>query len=158
MNQRNHYRLKIHNRGTVDKIVAAIQRGCPSYIAAQCAGIHRDTLRVWLNRGREEKERLERPNTRPRNHEKWYLDLYEKVEQAKGMRVAKWLESINIDESWQSKAWLLERCYRNDFGRQVEVSLTWRDVVRQQGLDPDAFVDMLVEKTLAGDPENMTEV
>lgn len=103
------------------KILSAIRAGNYKHIAAQAAGVHRDTLNGWELRGAKGEEPFAS-----------FSDALQKAEaEAEVMLVARVHEG---GEGWQSKAWICERRWAK----------RWAARVRQQVTEElDAFTDRL---------------
>lgn len=82
----------------VAKIIEAIGVGATYQIAAGHAGISVDTLDRWRKR---------------------YADFADMLFEAEGKAAVKWLSKIELDPSWQSSAWKLERRYPNEYGKTI---------------------------------------
>ena len=89
------------------KIVDAISKGLPNCVAAQLAGINQASLYNWQIRA----EKGESP----------YFELFEDLKAAEAAAQEACLEKIRTDESWQSKAWMLERRWPAAYGRKDAV-------------------------------------
>lgn len=72
---------KIHEKGP--EVLKAVRQGLYDRTAAGNAGIAERTLKYWLQRGREEAERLTKPRTRPRKREAPYLAFYRQYVEAR---------------------------------------------------------------------------
>lgn len=83
-----------YNDLTVEKICGFIKTGVPSKHAAIASGISEPTFYRWI-RERESFDSL--------------------IKKAESERLASLVLTIRQDRSWQSKAWLLERLYRDVF-------------------------------------------
>ena len=84
------------------------------------AGINKDTFYDWINKDKEFSDR---------------------VKKGKETGKAHLLNKILQDESWQSKAWMLERQYPDEFGRRDRVELT-----QKYNDDTQKFLNDLFEK------------
>lgn len=107
---------------TQARVVEAIKQGATYELAAKFAGISYDTFNNWRKRGRAELERLQNPNTKPRDKEARYVQFFEAVEKAEGDATVHWLAIIQkaaFGGNWQAAAWKLERRYYRAYGRQA---------------------------------------
>lgn len=104
-------------RGRPTKLTAAVQKrvcdaikqGATYALAAQYAGIHRDTLNEWMKAGEEAESGS-------------FSDFSDAVKAAEGQAAITWLRRIEkaaSDGNWTAAAWKLERRYPQDYGRQV---------------------------------------
>lgn len=104
----NHFLSKLSDEVTT-KICDAIRIGVSLDGAAQYGGITRDTFYRWIRLGRM-------PDADPR-----LLAFAEAVDAA----TAEWefnsVTAIHQDESWQSKAWQLERRKPDEYGRKLRI-------------------------------------
>jgi transposase-like protein len=90
-----------------DEIAGYVAEGLTYHLAAALVGVHRNTLRNWLDAA----EKAE-----PGSDEAEFLCVLKKAE-AEGARVQ--LRRVRGGEmNWQSGAWLLERRYRDDYAAQ----------------------------------------
>ena len=95
---------------TTKKLIDAIKIGATYEHASQYAGISYPTLRRWMVAG-------EKANKGE------YHDFYNSVKKAESDAVVISLAEIKKavqDGTWQAAAWLLERRYPNDYGRQIQ--------------------------------------
>ena len=98
------------------RICDALAVGATLQSAAEYAGIHRDTLRHWIQKG----ERM---------HRGIYARLAEDVYEAQGRAKVAALATIaraSKDGDWKAAAWFLERREPEGYGRQdkLDVSAT----------------------------------
>lgn len=92
---------------TAHKICLFIRNGNAIDVAAQCAGIHRDTFFDWMKRGRKGVA--------------GYTQFVEDVDQAcataEALKVAVVHAAATSGKHWQAAAWWLERRRNNRWGR-----------------------------------------
>jgi len=92
---------------TAHKICLFIRNGNAIDVAAQCAGIHRDTFYEWMKRGRKGVE--------------GYTDFVEAVDlataTAEALKVAVVHAAAASGKHWQAAAWWLERRRHQRWGR-----------------------------------------
>ena len=93
------------NPETQNKIIQGIRVGATHEHAAAYAGIDGSTFYNWMKRGEKEKKGI-------------YFEFFEAVKKAQGESVVGLLAKINQSDTWQSKAWILERRFPDDYGRQ----------------------------------------
>ena len=91
-----------------EEICRATRIGAKREIAARAAGISESTFYGWVARGKAERERLQRPRTRPRKRETPFLEFLEALERAEAKGEVTHLETIADDGSSGSK-WILSR-------------------------------------------------
>jgi len=116
--------LQVYLRGGEDKrkpvkatperikiLCTAIELGVNLRDACLQAGINKSTVQTWIKKGK-----CSRSPTDP------YHLLYVAIEKAKAKGKLKMLMHIHQDKSWQSKAWLLERLYPEQFGKREQVT------------------------------------
>jgi transposase len=120
-------------------ITEAIVIGATYQAAAEYAGIAYDTFHEWM--------KDERPKFRA---------FSEAIRQANAQCRIRLLAKIQGADDWRSKAWILERRFRDEYGAQLnvkaEIEHSWRDEAKQYGLNPDAMVENLFAKVQAHDP------
>lgn len=91
---------------TKKKLLYAISMGMKWDDCCSMAGICYKTFRNWITRGEKEGEGM-------------YFQFLQELKRAQIQGKAQNIKKIMMNESWQSKAWLLERQYPNEFGRRV---------------------------------------
>jgi transposase len=125
---------------TQARIVEAIEAGNYIEVAAQCAGISKNTLYRWLAMANED------------GAEDRYVDFRDALEKARANAEARNLRVIQQaanDGTWQAAAWYLERTawqrwgrrtmVTGDAGEAIKVEVDHRQTLRQVlGLDDDA--------------------
>lgn len=113
---------------TVDRILMAVRSGTPRIHAGRFAGIADRTMSLWLA-------------TKP--------EFKDAVEKAESEFIAETVARIATHgrDNWQALAWILERRYPADFGRQdrikleMEATLTEvRQAAEAEGIDADLAV------------------
>lgn len=93
------------------EICERIGSGVPISIAARASGVAANTVHEWERRGRGADERPKTPMT------EWFS---KEIDKAIGRFVQSQVVKIGSDEAWQSRAWLLERRFPDEFGRPSE--------------------------------------
>jgi transposase len=98
-----------------DLIVSALKAGNYIETAAALAGVHADTLRDWVKKGRRGDPR--------------YESLADDVTKAIAAAEARDLSVIGraASEYWQAAAWRLERRFNDRWGRKNDVSLSGKN-------------------------------
>ena len=93
-----------------------------------------------------------------------YVEFYQLFQSGRAINVAKALENIQKDESWQSSAWYLERTLPTEFGKTTRVDLIdldaqlskhWPEVVVNQVIDILAYY---MENGLTDEQNRMKEM
>ena len=104
-------------RGRKTKLTTEIQnRICQvlangNYIQTACAiaKIHQSQYFRWMEKGEHETKGI-------------YRDFYESVKEAEQVAELQCLQSIRNDDSWQAKAWILERRFPERWGRKDRIT------------------------------------
>jgi transposase len=105
---------------TQERIVEALRAGNYQDAAAAYAGISDSTFHNWLNRGKEEAQRIsdgEKANPK----EAIYLEFFAAVEKARSeaeVRNVMHIQRAAQNGTWQAAAWFLERSYPRRWGRK----------------------------------------
>lgn len=117
-----------------DVIVKAVSDGVPRRFAASLAGVTERTLARWLARGRKDASGIF-----------WqFCQDIKGAEAAFIQRNVKEIEAAGLD-SWQARAWLLERKFPEEFSLQrQEIAALKKDLA--------ALLKRLGEQNGAGDP------
>ena len=132
------------NKTTLDRLFAAIRAGLPYHLAADAAGISQTTFYEW------------QAGKFPRGASKQLkAEFSEELTRARGGSAARLITIINqaAPEDWRAAAWILERRFPRDFGKQtleitgegggpmqVEMSTLQRIALKALEDDPDARV------------------
>jgi len=93
---------------TSEKIVRLIRAGNYGSVACKAAGIIWETYSIWMARGKAE------------GKGKFY-EFAELIDKAKSESEAILVAKIQQDDSWQSKAWMLERKFHERWGRKDRI-------------------------------------
>ncbi len=100
-------------------LMGSIALGMSYVDSCAIAGIHYKTFLSWQNKGEEGKG-------------KEYIDFIDEVKKAIATGKAQNVQAIKRDDSWQSKAWLLERQHPAEYGKkdklEVKQRVTLRDI------------------------------
>jgi transposase len=98
--------------GVQEIFVETIARGGTQKAAAAMAGVGRETLRIWMQRGRAGEEP--------------YASFEEAIRVADARAQDRRVRIIDeaSEEDWRAAAWWLERRHPEDWGRQDRVELT----------------------------------
>jgi hypothetical protein len=76
--------------------------------AARCARVHEDTLKRWMELGRQDIKD---------DRETFLASFYLQVREKQALKISKLLDMIETGaKNWQALAWKLEKCFREDFG------------------------------------------
>lgn len=95
-----------------DRLALFIKNGAPLYVAAEAAGIARDTLHDWMRRGG--------PKATPeQDPEGIYGELFDAVTRAMAEREVAYASVVHNAAAgdWRAAAWLLERLHRESWGK-----------------------------------------
>ncbi len=131
---------------TVSRLLTAIRAGLPFHLAADAAGISEATFYAW-QRGQF-----------PRGAEKHLKSQFlEELTRARGDSALRLIATVNraAPDDWRAAAWILERRFPKDFGRnvlevtgadggpmQVEVATLQRVVLHALEQHPEARIDV----------------
>ena len=111
----------------ITKVCNAVKLGMSIGRAATYAGISRQSYYDWRKLGKEKPDSM-------------YGLFLENIRKAESEAEIKLLIDIQKDEAWQSKAWILERRFPNEWGRKDALSvkaIPFRDKIAR-----DASLDM----------------
>jgi len=99
-----------------------IKEGSTVAHACMASGISRRTYYYWIERGEqvEEKEANEEILT---EEEGLFLQFIQAIRKAEAECQIKLVREISNDKNWQSKAWLLERRFPEDWARKDRMQL-----------------------------------
>ena len=89
-----------------EMIVKSLRLGLYVETACDLAGIHKDTFYNWLKEGESHKSGKHRR-------------FSDAIKKAQAESETRWIAKIVQDDSWTSKAWLLERKYRSRWGKDL---------------------------------------
>jgi len=112
----------------VKLLLQALSAG--NYVEVSCAyaGISVATVYQWLEKGRQEKQRIENGG-KPDPNKATYVELLEAIETARAKAVVANVAIIQQaarNGTWQAAAWWLERTNPQQFGRKVQAEVTGR--------------------------------
>ena len=143
-------------------ILEEIRAGSYLEIACQQAGISDDTYYNWMNRGKKELERVaQSPGRRVRRSERKYVNFYLNVCEANAFSedelVKLWRRAAPKD--WRAAAEFLARRYPERWSptRKVQLTVDWREQVKDLGLDPDEVLRAATEFLAIGTSEFPSE-
>lgn len=116
MTQRKNEKLRSHCLLTPEiqaKLIDAISRVLVYTQATALANIKKSTFKTWMAKGtKDEEEDLDTE----------YSRLSMAIKHARALKVEELLRDIAEGKNrWQSSAWMLERCFREDFGSDAGV-------------------------------------
>jgi transposase-like protein len=110
----------------VKLLIQALQGGNYVDVACQYAGLAPSTVYRWVERGRNERDRLEAGQP-PTPSETPYVELCESVGRARAQAVVANVTVIQQAAragTWQAAAWWLERSMPNQYGRKVQAEVS----------------------------------
>ncbi|KKN72124.1 hypothetical protein LCGC14_0414100 [marine sediment metagenome] len=98
-----------------NKILHAVYQGATISILCRYAGVSRDTFRGWLEKGVQDLQADDRKTVEAEFALRFATMEAEAAES--------WLSHINAaaPEDWRAAAWLLERRFRDDYGKEIKV-------------------------------------
>lgn len=99
-------------KGKYEELIAAIpQVMIQKHVAALC-GVHETHLSRWLSRGETESEQ---------GIDSVYAQFRQDYVKERTKVMRERINSVlNAETGWQAHAWILERCFREDFGKESE--------------------------------------
>ena len=103
---------------TRKKILEALRNGATERLAAGYGNITLQRLRSWLRRGEIEVKRIEEneealPNIDEQDYAQFFLD-YNRASADIGVKL---ISAVVNNRSWRAKAWVLERRFPSEYGR-----------------------------------------
>jgi hypothetical protein len=103
--------LKLNDEIT-ERICSNLRLGLPYLLACKSSGICYDTFNEWVKKGKLGEEEI-------------YVNFLEKVELAETDCAKECMKSIKAYslETWAAAAWLLERRYPREFGKQERIDV-----------------------------------
>jgi transposase len=108
--------------GLIEQAADALRRVYYVETVADLLGIHKDTFYDWLKRGETERETVEGSI---------FTRFSDAVKRARAEAKQELLAKVRAGSGadWQSKAWILERCFPREFGRidRAQIELTGKD-------------------------------
>jgi transposase len=102
----------------IQKIESLAARGAYDYNIYESLGIGHNTFYTWLKKGEEPGQPA------------IYRELRDRLKKAEAFRELKWVETIDKDDSWQSKAWLLERRFPDRWAKKEQLQIQGDHTVR----------------------------
>lgn len=116
---------KFTDERVINRLLEGISKGASYEHACNYAGISYQTFRNWMQEGENAKSGKK-------------LAFFEDVKRAEAEAVMSWLDDIDAADSWQAKAWKLERRYPKVYGKQIVAGVGEDDailieVVRKNG-------------------------
>jgi len=116
-----------------DTICKAIRLGATYLLAAQAAGITYATLWAWMDKGKNGVAQI-------------YVDFLDAVKKEEALHSQECLENIRSagfhHQQWTAAAWLLERRYPREYGKEAEL------ILRSERIEAK------LDKLLGKEPEN----
>ena len=95
------------NEVTIDTIITAHSNGLPMKYCADLAGIGRQTLYDWINKGKKSKKGK-------------YHDFYMKFVKARSQFILYHMKKINKAEDWRSSQYILSVIDKEEFSPKFE--------------------------------------
>ena len=113
----------------IEMIGAALMAGNYMDTCAALAGIDRETLRLWMRRGRDELDRRGCGQKAQRGNAK-HVKLVRAIDMAVAQGEASNLNIIRKagKEHWQAVAWMLERRFPEKWGKKVRIGAKIADL------------------------------
>jgi len=105
------------NRKLIKEALKLFEKGLNITDTCTILNIHRDTYYNWLHKAIEIRVKLNYDGFKLSTEDKLYLDISDAHEKGLSLFKQKRLENIIKDVAWQSDAWLLERKFPDEFGR-----------------------------------------
>lgn len=103
-------------------ICTGISAGLPKKAACAAVGVSESAFYEWLQRGEEDIEKCKKS---------LYAEFVEQIKKSESAFQLTHLTRISKagqEGNWQADAWLLERCFPKEYGRQkMDVELTGND-------------------------------
>lgn len=109
---------------TEKKLLNHIRMGLTIVNSCQLSDISKSTYYSWIDRAK--------------NGEEPYSGFLDKLKKAEAEAKAKLIKDIQVDPSWQSKAWILERRWSSEWGKKErhaiegDVNLTLEYTIRKK--------------------------
>lgn len=100
------------NSEKVAAMIEAIDSGLDLEVATAYAELSSYEVRTWLERGKKEEYRLAvTQNSKLKNSERVYYDMWVKVRKARSESLARMVHNVQdaAKEDWRAAAWYLER-------------------------------------------------
>lgn len=92
----------------IEKFVAAVKAVLTYKRACEMCSLHKSSFYAYLDQAeKDKKDDIESIHTR-------FSDAVKKARSEKAQQYIKTIE--NREKNWQANAWLLERCFREDYG------------------------------------------
>lgn len=108
-------------------IVDAIREGNYLATAAEYGGVTRQSVWGWMQRGRDEVQRVAADGRRSvRESERPYVNFFNAVTRARAEAEAKSVELIRgaSHDDWRAAAWFLERSFQERWGNKQKIEHT----------------------------------
>ena len=116
---------------TVKAILNGVRAGLPYHLAAEAAGVSASTFHAW------------QAGQFPRGSgPALKVEFSESLKKAKAQGAYRLLALINraADQQWTAAAWILERRYSGDFGRDAELNRRLEELEQRLDATPPANV------------------
>lgn len=110
------------NESMINRIVELLQKG--NYYETVCGvlGISYGVFRQWMIKGEEQVNAYPPDCELQEEEETIFIKLFNAVHQAEKFGEAAMLEKIRTDDTWQSKAWILERRHSSRWAKTQTVN------------------------------------
>ena len=118
--QRREGRPSLVATEAANKIIEALRRGSPIKPSCEAAGISYPTLRTWIQRGEDDK-------AAGRSTE--FVEFLDRLTRARAEAEVNLVGKLEADPDWRAAAFILERGYRERWGKDVQQTATVQIVI-----------------------------
>ena len=94
-----------------EQALTLVSRGCKPQTALRACGVTAEIEKSWRERSRQQTSD---------DHSLW--TFFRDLEVTKNKFKAGLISKIATNDDWKSAAWLLERQYRNEFGKEITLT------------------------------------
>jgi len=116
-NNRKHPKGLKLSRKLIKEAESLFEKGLNITDTCNILNISRETYYKWIRQGEELKKKVNDEKYLPTGDDKLFIDISDTHIKGEALFKQKRLENIIDDQAWQSDAWLLERKFPNEFGR-----------------------------------------
>ena len=103
-------KLKLNDE-LINKIAKYIGEGLHNTTVCSIVGINESGFYGWINKAKEDEEKKMNASTSV------FIRFKQALKAAEAKREAEWVKKIHDDPNWQSKAWLLERRFKERWAK-----------------------------------------